>query len=70
MIKTIQIVETLAGSELIQNMYDTEKLIKDIISIIEDNSVLNIEDYKFTNFVLEKTKVNLQKVKNILKVGE
>lgn len=70
MIKTIQIVETLAGSELIQNMYDTEKLIKDIISIMEDNSVLNIEDYKFTNFVLEKTKVNLQKVKNILKVGE
>lgn len=70
MIKTIQVVETLAGSELIQNMYDTEKLIKDIISIIEDNSVLNIEDYKFTNFVLEKTKVNLQKVKNILKVGE
>lgn len=70
MIKTIRVVETLAGSELIQNMYDTEKLIKDVISIIEDNGVLNIEDYKFTNFVLEKTKVNLQKVKNILKVGE
>ena len=70
MIKTIQVVETLAESKLIQNMYETDKLIKEIITIIEGSSVLNIEDYKFTNFVLEKTKMNLQKVKNVLKVGE
>lgn len=70
MVTAIQIVETLKDSELIQNLYDNEKLIKDITNIIDEKKVLNIEDYKFTNFVLEKTKINLQKVKNILKVGE
>lgn len=70
MVTAIQIVETLKDSELIQNLYDNEKLIKDITNIIDEKKVLNIEDYRFTNFVLEKTKINLQKVKNILKVGE
>lgn len=70
MARAIQIVETLEDSELVQNMYDTEALIKDIIGRIETNSVLNVEDYNFINFVLEKTKINLTKANNILKVGE
>lgn len=70
MARAIQIVETLEDSELVQNMYDTEALIKDIIGRIEINSVLNVEDYNFINFVLEKTKINLTKANNILKVGE
>lgn len=70
MARAIQIVETLEDSGLVQNMYDTEALIKDIIGRIETNSVLNVEDYNFINFVLEKTKINLTKANNILKVGE
>lgn len=70
MARAIQILETLEDSELVQNMYDTEALIKDIIGRIETNSVLNVEDYNFINFVLEKTKINLTKANNILKVGE
>lgn len=70
MARAIQIVETLEDSELVQNMYDTEALIKDIVGRIETNSVLNVEDYNFINFVLEKTKINLTKANNILKVGE
>lgn len=66
MIKIIEIKESLTDSSLLKDIYKTELLIKDIISKLENSKELNIDDYAFIKTVLNKTKIALQKINNIL----
>ena len=66
MIKIIEVKESLKDSTLLNETYKTELLIKDIVSKLENSKELNIDDYVFIKTVLNKTKIALQKVNNIL----
>ena len=66
MIKIIEVKESLTDGSLLKDIYKTELLIKDIESKLENSKELNIDDYTFIKTVLNKTKIALQKVNNIL----
>jgi hypothetical protein len=69
MIKLVELKQTLEDDILLQDMYEVEKLFKDIIKCIESDKELNVEDYRFLNLVFKKTKLGLKKVLAILKIG-
>lgn len=70
MVKIIQIKEILEDGKLTGDMYGIQKLIKNIIERIEKNNELNYDDYKFTQAVMVKVKLALQKVNEIIKIDE
>lgn len=69
MIKVLEIKETLADSELIEDIYKVEKLNKDIIKQLEANNELDIADFRFMSLIFRRTEIALQKVYTLLKVG-
>lgn len=69
MLKIIEIRETLYDdSSLIDNLYKINKLTSKIISEAEVTLDLNKDDYQYLDVVLEKTKTNLLKVYNVVKL--
>lgn len=69
MVKILEVKETLEDSELVENMYKIEELIKDIIKRLETDNELSIDDFRFTNIVLKKTKIALAKVNTVIRIG-
>ena len=53
---------------MIQNLHTIQKISQDILNEIEFTSELNKDDYQYLDVVLEKTKNNLLKIYNVVKV--
>lgn len=66
--RVIEVRETIFDSRLVENIYATEKLIKNIISRIEFTNELNYDDYKFIDIVMEKCKTGLEKAYEVMKM--
>jgi len=67
MVRIVEIKEDITDTKLIDNIYDIQKVIKRIAYEFEINSQLNIDDYNYLNVIFEKTKINLEKVYNLIK---
>lgn len=68
MLKIVEIKETLENTPLIDNLYKVNKLTKEIIKQTEFKRELNKADFDFINIILEKTKINLEKVEKLIKI--
>ncbi len=66
MLKIIELKETLEDTSLIDNLYKVNKLTKEIIKQTEFITELNKTDFDYINIILEKTKNNLEKVKELI----
>lgn len=67
MIRIIEVKETIYDSKLIDNICESNKLIKELINKTEFITEMNKDDYNFINIVMEKTRVNLEKVNSLIK---
>lgn len=67
MVKIVEVKETIFDSRLVENIYDIEKLIKNIISRLEFTNELNYDDYKFIDIVVEKSRIGLEKAYEVMK---
>lgn len=68
MLKIIEVKETLENTKLVDNIYDIQKITRDIINQLEFTLEINRDDYNYLNIVMEKTKKNLQKIHEILNI--
>lgn len=68
MLKVIEIKETLEDTSLIDNLYKVNKLTKELIKQTEFITELNKTDFDYINIIMEKTKNNLEKVKELIKI--
>lgn len=69
MIKVLEIRETLADTNLTKDICKVRELVEDITSTLEANNTMNRDDYKFASIVFEKTRIALQKVNALIKIG-
>lgn len=67
MLKIVEIKQTIYDSDMIQNLHTIQKISQDILNEIQFIPELNKDDYQYLDVVLEKTKVNLLKVYNLIK---
>lgn len=67
MLKIIEIKETIFDSQLVDNIYAIDKIIKNIINETDFITELNKDDYNYINIILEKTRINLEKAFDLLK---
>ena len=69
MLKIYEIKESVSDSKIIDNLYEIHKLAQNIIRQTEFlDEDINMTDFDYLNIVLEKTKKNLKKVNEILKM--
>lgn len=68
MLKIVEIKQTIYGSNMMENLHTIQKLSQDILNEIQFIQEINIDDYQYLDIVLEKTKVNLLKVYNLVKI--
>ena len=68
MLKIIELRETLENTPLIDNLYKVNKLTKELIKQTEFITELNKTDFDYINIIMEKTKNNLEKVKELIKI--
>lgn len=68
MLKIVEIKQTIYDSDMIQNLHTIQKISQDILNEIQFISELNKDDYQYLDVVLEKTKNNLLKIYNVVKV--
>ena len=61
MLKIVELKETLEDTSLIDNLYEVNKLTKEIIKQTEFITELNKVDFNYIDIVIEKTKINLEK---------
>lgn len=66
MLKIVEIKETTDNSNLVDNIYSINKIIKNIITDTEFIFELNKDDYDYLNIVLQKTRKNLDIVYAII----
>lgn len=67
MIKIIEVKETITDGRFINNVYDIQKIIQNIINKIEYSNELNYDEYKFLEIIMEKTKISLSKAYEVIK---
>lgn len=68
MVKIVEIKQTIYDSEMIQNLHTIQRISQDILNEMQFIPELNKDDFQYLDVVLEKTKVNLQKIYNVVKV--
>ena len=68
MIKIGEVKEPITDSSIIDNLYHIQKLVKYMINLTEFIEESNKTDMDYINIILDKTKVNLQKIYSILKL--
>lgn len=68
MLKIVEIKQTIYGSNMMENLHTIQKLSQDILNEIQFIQEINIDDYQYLDVVLEKTKVNLLKVYNLVEI--
>lgn len=67
MIKIIEVKETIFDSKLVDNIYAVNNTINNIINQTDFITELNRDDYNYMNIIMEKIKINLDKVAKLLK---
>ena len=67
MVKIIEVKQTLYGSDMIENLHTIQRISQDILYELQFIQEINKDDYQYLDVVLEKTKVNLLKVYNLIK---
>ena len=67
MIKIIEVKETIFDSKLVDNIYAVNNTINNIINQTDFITELNRDDYNYMNIIMEKIKINLDKVAELLK---
>ena len=68
MLKIVELKETLEDTSLIDNLYEVNKLTKEIIKQTEFITELSKVDFNYIDIVIEKTKINLEKVEKLIKI--
>lgn len=68
MVKIVEVKQTIYGSDMIENLHAIQRISQDILNEIQFIPELNKDDYQYLDVVLEKTKVNLLKVYNVVKL--
>lgn len=68
MIKIVEVKEPITDSSITDNLYHIQKLVKYMINLTEFIEESNKTDMDYINIILDKTKVNLQKIYSILKL--
>ena len=68
LLKIIELRKTLEDTSLIDNLYKVNKLTKELIKQTEFITELNKTDFDYINIIMEKTKNNLEKVKELIKI--
>ena len=68
MLKIVEVKQTIYGSDMIENLHTIQRLSQDIMNEIQFIPELNKDDYQYLDVVLEKTKTNLLKVYNVVKL--
>lgn len=68
-LKIYEIKEPVTDRSLIDNIYHCQKLIQAITRQSEFLTDINTTDFDYINIILDKTKINLQKVYSILKLN-
>ena len=68
MLKIVELKETLEDTSLIDNQKEVNKLTKEIIKQTEFITELNKVDFNYIDIVIEKTKINLEKVEKLIKI--
>jgi len=63
-----EIKESLTNTTLVDNIYQIQKLIQNITNQTEFITDINKIDFDYLNIILDRTKVNLQKVYSILQL--
>lgn len=67
MLKIVEIKQTIYDSDMIQNLHAIQRISQDIQNEMQFIPELNKDDYQYLDVVLEKVKVNLLKVYNLIK---
>lgn len=68
MIRIVEVKEPITDSSIIDNLYHIQKLVRYMINLTEFIEESNKIDLDYINIILDKTKVNLQKIYSILKL--
>lgn len=68
MLKIIEIKETLEDSKFVDNIYNIQRINKEIINKTEYIIELNKDDYNYISILAEKSKIALEKINQILKI--
>lgn len=66
MLRIVEVKETLEDTSLIDNLYEVNKLTKELIKRTEFIEELNKTDFDYINILMEKTKCNLEKISKII----
>ena len=66
----IEIKEYLQDSNLIENIYAVKKLMGNLETDLHFMTNINRDDYAYINTIIQKIKVNLEKVNAIIKLQE
>ncbi len=67
MLKIVEIKQTIYDSDMIQNLHAIQRISQNIQNEMQFIPELNKDDYQYLDVVLEKVKVNLLKVYNLIK---
>ena len=67
MIKIIEVKETIYDSKLVDNIYAVKNTINKINNQTDFITELNRDDNNYLNIIMEKIKINLNKVAELLK---
>lgn len=68
--RIVELKENIVKSDLLQNLYDISKIVNDITISAELMKSINKDDFNYLEIVIEKIKVNLQKVYVLMKINE
>lgn len=68
MVKNVEIKQTVYGSEIIENLHAIQKLSQNILDEMQCIQEVNLDDFQYLDVALERIKINLLKVNNIIKL--
>ena len=68
MLKIVEVKQTIYDSDMIQNLHTIQRISQDILNEMQFIPELNKDDFQYLDVVLEKTKVNLVKIYNVVKI--
>ena len=68
MLKIVEVKQTIYGSDMIENLHIIQKLSQDMLNEIQFIQEINIDDFQYLDVILEKIKINLLKVHNVVKI--
>lgn len=68
--RIVELKENIVKSDLLNNLYDIQKITNDITISAELLKSINKDDFNYLEIIIEKIKVNLQKAYVLMKINE